>query len=107
MRLSADSSASPTPRSLVRRKDLAWIGYPCLSVRSHQPPDPWAGQLGLRLLQKRYMAFLGEVLRDEVSIQEITPERRNLAEAHVSRLLRFLEEHIRNRPAEWDLWIRW
>ncbi len=172
--------------SRLAKRYLAEIGYPCMSVRNHQPPDPWAGQLGLRLLQKRYMAFLGEVLRDEVPIHdpdcslkmlarlrsgrlveclvdaplstggilhkflgaevgfpagflqvarlagcpllpvhysgnsrglriefgqplrlEGTPGRRDLAEAHLPAVLGFLEEHIRNRPAEWDLWIRW
>lgn len=172
--------------SRLAKRYLAEIGYPCMSVRNHDPPDLWAGQLGLRLLQKRYVAFLGEVLRDEVSIQapdctlkmlarlrsgglvecpvdapfsrevihrkflggdagfsagflhvaklagcplvpihysgnsrrlsiefgqplrlEITPERRSFAEANLPKVLRILEEQIRNYPAEWDSWIRW
>jgi lauroyl/myristoyl acyltransferase len=39
-------------------------------VRNHEPPDENAGQLGARLLQKRYVAFIGEVQGDEVSIQD-------------------------------------
>jgi KDO2-lipid IV(A) lauroyltransferase len=54
----------------LAKRYLATIGFPCLSVRNIEPPDRKAGQLGIGLLQKRYMAFLGEVVGDEVSIQD-------------------------------------
>ena len=49
---------------------LATIGFPCLSVRNTEPPDERAGQLGMRHLRKRYLAFVGELMSDVVSIQD-------------------------------------
>jgi KDO2-lipid IV(A) lauroyltransferase len=49
---------------------LASIGFPSLSVRNYEPPDDLAGQLGMRFLLKRYVAFIGEVQGEEVSIQD-------------------------------------
>jgi lauroyl/myristoyl acyltransferase len=49
---------------------LATIGFPCLTVWNREPPDRKAGQLGVRLLQKRYVAFLGELTGDNVTIQD-------------------------------------
>jgi len=54
----------------LAKRYLATIGFPSLSVRNSEPPDRRAGQLGIRLLQKRYMAFLGKVVGDEVSIHD-------------------------------------
>jgi lauroyl/myristoyl acyltransferase len=56
--------------SRLAKRYLGTIGFPTLSVRNHEPPDRRAGQLGMRLLQKRYVAFIGEVVGDEVSIQD-------------------------------------
>ena len=56
--------------SRLGKRYLADIGYPSLSVRNHEPPEPWAGRFGMRFLVKRYVALVGSVLRDEVSIQD-------------------------------------
>lgn len=54
---------------LVKRY-LADQGYPVLSIRNGEPPDRAAGVLGLRWLQPRYVRLLGEVIRDEVMLQD-------------------------------------
>jgi KDO2-lipid IV(A) lauroyltransferase len=54
----------------LAKRYLASIGFPSLSVRNSEPPDDMAGQLGMRLLLKRYVAFIGEVQGEEVSIQD-------------------------------------
>lgn len=54
---------------LVKRY-LAEQGYPVLSIRNGEPPDRAAGVLGLRWLQPRYVRLLGEVIRDEVMLQD-------------------------------------
>jgi lauroyl/myristoyl acyltransferase len=56
--------------SRLAKSYLATIGFPCLTVTNREPPDARAGQLGIRFLQKRYVAILGELLGDEVSIQD-------------------------------------
>ena len=56
--------------SRLAKRYLVTIGFPSLSVRNHKPPDEWAGQLGMRFLQKRYVAFIGEVEGEEVAIQD-------------------------------------
>ncbi len=56
--------------SRLAKRYLATIGFPCLSVWNREPPDRKAGQLGIRLLQKRYVAFLGELVGDDVTIQD-------------------------------------
>jgi KDO2-lipid IV(A) lauroyltransferase len=54
----------------LAKRYLATIGFPSLSVRNREPSDRRAGQLGMRLLQRRYIAFLGEVVGDVISIQD-------------------------------------
>jgi len=56
--------------SRLAKRYLAAIGFPSLSVRSLNPRDRRAGRLGMRFLQKRYVALVGQVLGDEVSIQD-------------------------------------
>ena len=56
--------------SRLAKRYLATIGFPCLSVWNREPPDRKAGQLGMRLLQKRYVALLGELVGDNVTIQD-------------------------------------
>jgi Kdo2-lipid IVA lauroyltransferase/acyltransferase len=56
--------------SRLGKRYLADIGYPSLSVRNFEPPEPWAGRLGMRFLTKRYVSFVGSVLGEEVSIQD-------------------------------------
>jgi KDO2-lipid IV(A) lauroyltransferase len=54
----------------VAKRYLAEIGYPMMSVRHGQPPDPAMGRLGERFLQPRYIEFLHGVIRDEVLLQD-------------------------------------
>lgn len=56
--------------SRLTKRYLATIGFPSLSVRDYEPEDDWAGHLGMRLLKKRYVAFLGEVQGEEVAVQD-------------------------------------
>jgi KDO2-lipid IV(A) lauroyltransferase len=56
--------------SRLAKRYLATIGFPCLSVWNREPADRKAGQLGIRLLQKRYVAFLGKLVGDDVTIQD-------------------------------------
>jgi lauroyl/myristoyl acyltransferase len=56
--------------SRVAKRYLAEIGYPMMSVRHSQPPDPAMGRLGERFLQPRYIQFLHGVIRDEVLLQD-------------------------------------
>jgi KDO2-lipid IV(A) lauroyltransferase len=49
---------------------LATIGFPCLTVWNREPPDRRAGQLGMRVLQKRYLAFIVRALGVNVTIQD-------------------------------------
>jgi len=56
--------------SRLAKRYLATIGFPSLSVRNYEPPDENAGRLGIRLLQERYVALIGEVQGEEVSIQD-------------------------------------
>jgi predicted LPLAT superfamily acyltransferase len=54
----------------MAKRYLAAIGFPSLSVRDLNPRDLRAGRLGMRFLQKRYVALVGQVLGDEVSVQD-------------------------------------
>jgi KDO2-lipid IV(A) lauroyltransferase len=56
--------------SRLAKRYLATIGFPCLSVWNREPPDRKAGQLGMRLLQKRYLAFIDRALGGNVTIQD-------------------------------------
>jgi len=56
--------------SRLAKRHLATIGFPCLSVVNREPPDRKAGQLGMRLLQKRFLTLIGRALGDNVSIQD-------------------------------------
>ena len=56
--------------SRAAKRHLAAVGYPSLSVRHHDPPDDWAGRLGKRFLQERYVKFLADVLGEEVPISD-------------------------------------
>jgi lauroyl/myristoyl acyltransferase len=56
--------------SRLAKRVLAQWGYPILSVRDQVPPDAGMGRWGRRYLQPRYMAFLHEVIGDEVSLQD-------------------------------------
>ena len=56
--------------SRLAKRYLATIGFPCLSVWNDEPSDRKAGRLGVRLFQKRYMVFLGQLVGDNVTIQD-------------------------------------
>ncbi|MGD0578162.1 MAG: lysophospholipid acyltransferase family protein [Bryobacteraceae bacterium] len=56
--------------SILAKRYLATMGFPSLSVRNHQPADRNAGRFGMRFVQKRYVAFIGQILGDEVSTQD-------------------------------------
>jgi lauroyl/myristoyl acyltransferase len=56
--------------SRLGKRYLAAHGFPALSVRNHRPADLWAGRFGARFLLPRYVAFIGQVQGEEVSIQD-------------------------------------
>jgi lauroyl/myristoyl acyltransferase len=56
--------------SRAARQHLAAIGYPAASVRNLAPADFSAGRLGAQLLQRRYVAFLSDVIGDEISVTD-------------------------------------
>ncbi|MCW5982487.1 MAG: lysophospholipid acyltransferase family protein [Bryobacteraceae bacterium] len=54
----------------LAKRYLADMGYPMLAVRHAEPPDEMMGRLGARYLKKRYIAFLHDVIEDEVMLQD-------------------------------------
>jgi KDO2-lipid IV(A) lauroyltransferase len=56
--------------SRLAKRYLAALGYPVLSIRNGDPPDPAAGVFGRKYLQQRYVRLLNGVIRDEVMLQD-------------------------------------
>ena|SRR5208283_1309790 len=73
--------------SRLARRYLATIGFPALSVRRPAPPDGKAGRLGMRFLQKRYVALVGRALGDWVSNQDPDCSLKMLARLRCGGLL--------------------
>ncbi len=81
----------------MAKRYLAAIGFPSLAVGNHQPADPNAGRLGKHFFQKRYMAFLGRIVGDFVSIQDPDCSLKMLARLRSGGLVKCLVDTPRSR----------